>query len=361
MRYFKCCPTLKRPLFLLFAVAIFLGPVLGTESIADRSAAPTAPSTTLHPTPGGNYTRLLKKTDGTYASQYASRAFLPQNGKGPRIILISAIHIGSQPYYEELQKLMDAQDLLLFEGISKHPDDFKKRAEDPQLKSTGLYGRLAKALGLVPQIIAINYNHDHFINADLSPDKLRQILEDEVKKGGKDGEDAKKAIAQFQELTQMLSGEMGGLKGALIKLLINIVELNPSMRDMVLLQIASADASGNTKGISPRLNSLIIHDRNDAAMQVLREQLAKVPAPKSIGIFYGAAHLADMEKTLVESFGYRSDGEDIWLTAFTFDPSQSKLKEKDIKNYTAKANLVEEEPEDADAGKKTEEKAPAQK
>ena len=95
-------------------------------------------------------------------------------------------------------------------------------------------------------------------------------------------------------------------------------------------------------------------------MLVLKTQLSKSPAPLTIGIFYGADHLADMEKTLIESFGYRPNGEDIWLTAFVFDPAKSKLKEKNINQYIAKANLVEEKPEETDDAKKAKEKAPAQ-
>lgn len=342
----------------LAATALLFALPLSVEAVANEPI--TTKTRSDRPTSGGNYTRLLKKADGTYAAQFANRTFLPPHGNGPRIILISAIHIGSQAYYDELQKLMDAQDVLLFEGISEHPDDFKKRMNNPEKTNTGLYGRFAKALGLVPQVTGLNYDREHFINADLSPDKLKQILEDEIKKGGKDGKAAQEALAQFQELTQLLSGQNGGLKGALIKLLIGVIEMSPSMRDIVLLEIAGAGSGKDTKLISERLDALIIHDRNDAAMLVLKTQLSKSPAPLTIGIFYGADHLADMEKTLIESFGYRPNGEDIWLTAFVFDPAKSKLKEKNINQYIAKANLVEEKPEETDDAKKAKEKAPAQ-
>ena len=148
-------------------------------------------------------------------------------------------------------------------------------------------------------------------------------------------------MKQFKELTEMLSGKSGGLKATLVKLLISIIQASPTMRDMVLLQLTEA-GTGRSKALSKRLDELIIHDRNDAAMGILQVELAKQPAPQTIGIFYGANHLADMEKTLVESLNYRPEGKDIWLTAFTFDPAKSKLTEKQVKQMTAKANVVEE-------------------
>ena len=54
-------------------------------------------------------------------------------------------------------------------------------------------------------------------------------------------------------------------------------------------------------------------DRNAAALKVLQKQLAA--GKKRIGIFYGAAHLPDLEKHLVEDFGL-ARGSQQWLTAW---------------------------------------------
>ena len=173
----------------LAVLLVAIAPLLPSQAMTGQLPA----SKETHPRPTaseGKYNRLLKKSDGTYAAQFANRVFSPADGVGPKIMLISAIHIGSKEYYGHLQNLLDTQDVLLFEGISENPDDFKKRLLSPGKKDAGLYGQLAVALGLVPQTLALDYNREHFINADLSPKKLRIILEHEVQKGGKEVQEA---------------------------------------------------------------------------------------------------------------------------------------------------------------------------
>ena len=51
------------------------------------------------------------------------------------------------------------------------------------------------------------------------------------------------------------------------------------------------------------MNQLLIVDRNQAALKGLQQQLAA--GKKKIGIFYGAAHLEEMEKHLLQDFGMK--------------------------------------------------------
>lgn len=45
------------------------------------------------------------------------RAMTPKDGVGPVVQLVGAVHIGDQAYYDALQKFLDAQDLVMFEGV----------------------------------------------------------------------------------------------------------------------------------------------------------------------------------------------------------------------------------------------------
>lgn len=45
------------------------------------------------------------------------RAMTPKDGVGPVVQLVGAVHIGDQAYYDGLQKFLDAQDLVMFEGV----------------------------------------------------------------------------------------------------------------------------------------------------------------------------------------------------------------------------------------------------
>ena len=60
--------------------------------------------------------------------------------------------------------------------------------------------------------------------------------------------------------------------------------------------------------------SVLITERNKAALRVLRETLAKGTA-KSIGIFYGAGHMRGIEDELVGRMGFKRVGVE-WRTAW---------------------------------------------
>lgn len=50
--------------------------------------------------------------------QVATREYLPAGGgPGPRLELVSAVHIADKAFYDDLQKKLDATDLVLFEGV----------------------------------------------------------------------------------------------------------------------------------------------------------------------------------------------------------------------------------------------------
>ncbi len=77
-----------------------------------------------------SYVRVQDSDDGGKAIlQVAIRTFEKQGS--PTVHLVGAVHIGDQAYYDDLQKFLDAQDLVLFEGVK--PADAGKelaRADD---------------------------------------------------------------------------------------------------------------------------------------------------------------------------------------------------------------------------------------
>jgi hypothetical protein len=66
-------------------------------------------------------------------------------------------------------------------------------------------------------------------------------------------------------------------------------------------------------GLGKTLTTLLVVDRNKAALQVLKKEIAK--GHKKIAIFYGAAHMPDFQKRLADDFGLRRDSEE-WLQAW---------------------------------------------
>ena len=88
-----------------------LAPVWSQEPPAAAAPADSVKTTT-------GYTRVAEKEDGTLTLEIASRTFVPAGGRpGPKVHLVGAVHIGDKPYYAALQTLLDAADLVLFEGV----------------------------------------------------------------------------------------------------------------------------------------------------------------------------------------------------------------------------------------------------
>ena len=54
-------------------------------------------------------------------------------------------------------------------------------------------------------------------------------------------------------------------------------------------------------------------------------------AGERIAIFYGAAHMPDFERRLVDRFGYQPVGEPQWLPAITVDFRSSPVSEAQLR------------------------------
>lgn len=81
--------------------------------------------------PSGPYIRTVLDGD-TVRLDVATRVLVPIEGDGPRVMLVGAIHVGEPEYYAMLQSLLDAQELVLYEGV--RPAD--TAADDPVAVTT---------------------------------------------------------------------------------------------------------------------------------------------------------------------------------------------------------------------------------
>ena len=70
--------------------------------------------------------------------------------------------------------------------------------------------------------------------------------------------------------------------------------------------------------------SVIVGERNKVAVRVLEKEIKA--GKKKIGIFYGAAHMPDMEERLIKGLGFAQVGKERWLVAW--DISKKKASDK---------------------------------
>jgi hypothetical protein len=294
------------------------------------------------------YMRVTNGTTGAVELQVAVRKLVPTNGVGPVIWLTGASHIGETNYYALLQKHLDAQALVLFEGIhagrkgdatnqatlpkptTSSPPAPKKEpaaAPEPAAKAgerTSLQKDLAESLGLVFQLEAINYARANFRNSDLSVQELRELMDKDDEPPAPDSPKEKRKNEGFETLLKAMEGN--SLFGTLLKAGFKLIGGNPKLQAMT--KLALIEALGGIRGDLSRMKSLpedmqrlmevLIQTRNNAVLKDLRAELKRSVPPQSISVFYGAGHMDDLERRVRREFGYRAES-DLWLPAFTVD------------------------------------------
>src|SRR5580658_5253823 len=98
-------------------VLVLLGAL--TLSLAGCSTRPpTVEATSPQP-----YTRIANPDTNTVQLQIALRKFVPARQRGPAIWLAAVMHVGEPDYYRALQRFLDTQTVVLYEGINPqaHP------------------------------------------------------------------------------------------------------------------------------------------------------------------------------------------------------------------------------------------------
>jgi hypothetical protein len=93
------------------------------------------------------------------------------------------------------------------------------------------------------------------------------------------------------------------------------------------------DLDSKMAGFEGKDGSVLVGERNNAAVRVMKEQIAK--GNKNIGIFYGAAHMAGISKQL-EEMGFKHTKTD-WRTAWDMTPKEGdfiikRVEKKPVQN-----------------------------
>lgn len=189
-----------------------------------------------------------------------------------------------------------------------------------------LYGDLANALGTNLQVRSINYDRGTWIPADLP---LEELLDRLWKRG------------ERSATIEMLSNQ-DGLAQGLVRFLLSIVSKSPEFKKMVIESLGGAGEAAGRKGgagMGSVDQRIILDERNEAVVEQLRALLARPGAPKSVAIFYGAAHMGDFDGTLRREFGLEPS-EEHWFRAMFADEWNAKKLEARIKKVEAERDAM---------------------
>ncbi|MEW6306526.1 MAG: hypothetical protein AB1705_23925, partial [Verrucomicrobiota bacterium] len=311
--------------------ALFAG-LFATSCASHRPAPPHAAA------PPENYMRLARPDNDTVELQIAVRRFVPARRSQPVVWLAGASHIGEPAYYQALQKHLDGQALVLFEGVAE--ERRHARATEPKRpasEDTSLQSNLARSLGLVFQLDAIDYEKPHFRNSDLTIRELQVLMEGEaaVQQSTGAATDGPPADNSFNQLVSVMDGS--SFLGAVVQGVVKLIGSNPKLQ--ALAKLAFIETLGQLEGdlaraqaLPPdlkRLMEVLIHHRNDVVIRELREEMGKPKPPASISVFFGAAHMPDMERRLTQELNYRP-ADQIWVPAFSVSPAKAGLSPAEI-------------------------------
>ncbi len=262
-----------------------------------------------------------------------------------QVELIGAVHVADPGYYKQLTKLFTGYEELLFELVDGQrmkqdleqaaapkppkraapagqgvfpPDDdagevsAKDRSPAFKIISAFMQG-FGKYFHLQYQTDGIDYHTKNFVHADVSMDEFERL---QAEKGESFADLIRKAIEAQLEVGSDRNAEPKGSQ-----LLLALLGDSSGLKVSMARQLAAAD---ELVAVMEREDggSVIITERNKKALAVLDQETAA--GRKNLGIFYGAAHLADME-TAMEKMGYRRTGER-WMTAWDIKPRADEIR-----------------------------------
>ena len=219
--------------------------------------------------------------------------------------LVSAIHIGDPSYYAELNERFREYDALLYELVA--PQDAAARGGLDKRK--GILSTtqvvMTKLLGLSFQLDEINYDQINFVHADLSPEELRQSMADR-------GESLYVYFWRifFATLDEYAKDPLGLQDLQMLSTMVASGQEN-SFKTMIAYEMTNIDQVQDILGEDS--DSAVIGARNQRAIDVLIREIDA--GAKRIGIFYGVAHMPDLEERLMEQLGLEYSATD-WVDAW---------------------------------------------
>ncbi len=263
---------------------------------------------------GNPYLRITRDKAGELLAMETSIATYKGqvNGKEISVDLISAVHVGEKQYYEHLNTEFKKYDALLYELIAPEEMAVPGKGEHSENIISKFQGSIKNMLGLEFQLEEVDYTKKNFVHADLSPsafmdslaargDSIWTLLGRVLLQSYNEGKSNPNPLDDWKFIMALISNDDTQRAFKMRRYLAkNFGKLNE-----VVSQIEGPNGSA------------IVADRNAKAIDVLKEQVEK--GKTHLGVFYGGAHMPDMEKRLLEAYPLKPAG-NRWILAWALQP-----------------------------------------
>ena len=246
--------------------------------------------------PRSEFTRIATGDDGAPESLQLAVVTYARAGGGPdvRVDLISAVHVGDKTYYAELNHLFETYDALLYELIAP-----PGTVITPDMRPTGIVSGLQRGLtallGLSFQLEEIDYMRPNFVHADLSPLEMSQRM----------AERDESLYVYFWRIVYASLRQYGRdpLNLRNMSVLAGAASSERQTHPLKLLMANEFSDIDRLQGmLGEDSDSAVIGARNERAIAVLQREIDA--GARKLGIFYGLAHMRDLENRLL-AIGYR--------------------------------------------------------
>lgn len=295
----RICFSFALPLMCL--APVWAAPPAATQPTTFPSTAPTAATTQ----PVQHFMRFVDH--GTTGSRLETEDVTYRNDAGVTVRLVSAVHIAEKSYYDALNQSFEKDDAVLYEMVK--PKDAP--APLPGHKSDNPISQfqhfLKDSMGLEFQLDAIDYQRPNFVHADLDAETFEKMQAER-------GESMMTLMlkAMMEALSHPNPASAQAPEQTIGDLIAVLTRPDAERQIKLMLARQMGDIENMTIGLDGPGGSVIVTERNKAALQTLKDTIAT--GKKNLAIFYGAAHMPDMEKRLAE-MGFRPVGHE-WRMAW---------------------------------------------
>jgi hypothetical protein len=283
----------------LFAPLVALTLLCSAARAADDLAAKPA---------AGEATKFIRFTeDGKGGGTLDAAVVTYRDKRGRQVDLLSALHVGEKAYYDELSKTFKQYDALLYEMVKPKGMGAPVQGQRTGSAVSGFQRFLKHVLDLEFQLDAVDYSPKNFVHADLDYETFAQKQEER-------GESMFSLMlrSMLAEMNRQAAGQ-GGRPITLIDILVAMNSPDSARQYKLLLAHQFENIEAQLAGMEGPDGSVLLTERNKAALKVLDEQLGA--GRKNVGVFYGAGHMTGLEQALTTEMGFERTGVR-WIVAW---------------------------------------------
>ncbi|MFK7766663.1 MAG: hypothetical protein AB8B55_05535 [Mariniblastus sp.] len=329
--HFAC--TLNAALY--FAIGIttiaFATPTFATQAVAEQDAAEQEAAQTSENAQeetksekdvkskkrkknqdSAHFMRIRKDAKGrAVALETSITRYEMTNEKGIRITvdLIGAVHIGEEKYFATLNERFKQYESMLYELVAPEGTVIPKGGGRSDGIPTNPIAMMQKgmqsALGLEFQLEHIDYTKGNFVHADMTPAEFSQSMK-------KNDESVSKYMVRA--IGQSMALQSAGRGDSSMDMVFAMFSSNKELRMRRAFAKQIQDMEAGMVVFKGKDGSTIIDHRNAKCMKILEREIAA--GKRNIAIFYGAGHLPDMQRRLINDFEMKRGGQ-VWLEAWS--------------------------------------------